>query len=252
MRVLPFPFPGKRGISVFLVAASLTGAGGGGSRAEIPVALELVLAVDVSASVDVREFDLQMMGLAAALRDPAVVEAIRGGGADGIAVALVQWAGPLSQDVSVEWTHLRDAPSTARFADRIEAAPRLYLVEETAIAHVLNFAIDALDDSGFAGRRRVIDVSGDGPNNYGRPADALRDWAAADGITVNGLAILSEHVDVAAHYREHLIGGDGAFLVKASGYDDFARAMRLKLLREIKGQPLARAAAESPPNTFRN
>lgn len=216
----------------------------------IPVALQLVLAVDVSASVDGREFDLQMTGIASALRDPTVIRAIQGGGGEGIAIALVQWAGPFSQDISLGWTHLRDAPSAMRFADRVEATPRLFQVEETAIARLLYFAVGSFAGNGFTGRRRVIDVSGDGPNNYGQPADETRDWAVAAGITVNGLAILSEHVDVAGHYRDHVIGGDGAFLVQAAGYEDFARAFALKLLREIEGRPLAGAdfIAASPGN----
>ena len=159
-----------------------------------------------------------------------------------IAVTLVQWGGPLSQAVAVDWATVFDAASAARFAERIAASRRLYLVERTAIAHVLDFAMGLIDGNDFDGRRQVIDVSGDGPNNYGYHPDRMRDWAVAAGITVNGLAILGEHPDVAGYYRDHVIGGPGAFLVLAADYRDFARAIRLKLRREIEGAPLAFAA----------
>ena len=213
------------------------------AQAQVPVQLELVLAVDTSASVDAGEFDLQMRGLADAFRDAGVIDAIRGAGPGGIAVALVQWGGPLSQAVAVGWTNVSDARSARRFADRIAASERLYLVERTAIAHVLRYAMRLFDGNGFRGRRRVIDVSGDGPNNYGYHPDGMRDWAADAGITVNGLAILNEHPDVDRYYGRHVIGGPGAFLVTATDYRDFARAIRLKLIQEIEGWPMAGAPA---------
>ncbi len=219
-----------------LAAVMIAGAPGLVAKSRLAVELELVLAVDTSASVDSREFDLQMKGLAAAFRDPGVVAAVRRIGS--VAVVLVQWGGPLSQATSVDWTYVFDAESAARFADRIESARRLYLVEETAIAQALDFATRLFDENGFDGRRRVIDVSGDGPNNYGYHPDIVRDWAVAAGITVNGLAILNEHADVDRYYRDHVIGGPGAFVIRAADYLDFAPAIRRKLIREISGAPM--------------
>jgi len=218
---------------VTCAVAALVGAGAVGLAAEprLSVALELVLAVDTSASVDAQEFDLQMRGLAAAFRDPGVVAAVRRSG--DIAVTLVQWGGPQSQATSVDWSHVFDVESAGRFADRIAGARRLFLIEKTAIAPLLGFAMRQFYGNGFDGRRRVIDVSGDGPSNDGSHPGIMRDRVVADGITVNGLAILNEHADVDRHYRDHVIGGPGAFVMRAADYRDFADAIRRKLIREI-------------------
>jgi hypothetical protein len=232
-----------------LAALPVPGTAPGTAHAQVAVELELVLAVDTSASVDATEFDLQMRGLATAFRDPGIVATIRRAAPGGIAVSLVQWGGPLSQRLSVGWAHVDDAASAERFAARVEAARRAYVVEPTAIAHALNFAMELFAENGFAGRRRVIDVSGDGPNNYGYHPDAMRDWAVNAGITVNGLAVLGEHDDLEPYYRDHVIGGPGAFLVRAADYGDFARAIRLKLMREIEGAPLALATPPQSPSS---
>ncbi len=174
-RVTPSMFRCRRGAAVQAVAAFvIAGASGLAAEPRISVDLELVLAVDTSASVDSREFDLQMTGLADAFRDPVVIAAVRRPG--GIAVALVQWGGPGSQAVSVGWAHVFDADSAARFADAVAGSRRLFLMEETAIAPLLYFAERLFDDNGFDGRRRVIDVSGDGPDNSGIDPSIMRDW----------------------------------------------------------------------------
>ena len=221
-----------------LCALTVMIAGVGPSAAErpVPVAIELILAVDASGSVDAAEFDLQTRGLANAFRDPDVVAAIRGAG--GIAVALVQWSGPGHQLVVVDWITVFDNRSAGHFADRIEAAGRL-IHGETSITHALRFCMQLFGTNGFSGRRKVIDVSGDGPTNFGIPADAMRDLAAAAGITINGLAILNEWPDLDRYYSDHVIGGPGAFVVTAGDYQDFAKAIRLKLIREIRGVPVA-------------
>ncbi len=210
----------------------------GPSAAErpVPVAIELVLAVDASGSVDAAEFDLQTRGLANAFRDPDVVAAIRGAGV--VAVALVQWSGPGHQLVVVDWVTVFDASSAGHFADRIEAAGRL-IHGETSITHALRFCMQLFGTNGFSGRRKVIDVSGDGPTNFGFPPDAMRDLVTAAGITINGLAILNEWSDLDRYYRDHVIGGPGAFVVTAGDYQDFATAIRLKLIQEIRGVPIA-------------
>ncbi len=239
-RVTPSMFRCRRGAAVRAVAAFvIAGASGLAAEPRVSVDLELVLAVDTSASVDAREFDLQMTGLADAFRDPGVLAAVRRPG--GIAVALVQWGGPGSQAVSVGWAHVFDADSAVRFADAVAGSRRLFLMEETAIAPLLYFAMGLFDDNGFDGRRRVIDVSGDGPNNTGFYPGIMRDWVVAAGITVNGLAIRNEHADVDRHYRDHVIGGPGAFVMRAADYRDFADAIRRKLIREIAGTPAAPA-----------
>jgi hypothetical protein len=216
----------------------------GGARAEIDVDLELVLAIDSSGSVDFGEFDLQAAGIARALRDPEVIEALQGAAPNGVAVAVIEWSGPGQHLLAVDWTRITDARSAAALAARVDAMGRS-LIGETAIADALRFASERLADNPFQGARRIIDVSGDGPSNAGGEPDPIRDAAAFAGITINGLAILNENPTLDRYYAEHVSGGPDAFVVTARTYDDFARAIRLKLLREIQGAPLADAAPGS-------
>jgi hypothetical protein len=212
----------------------------GPARAQAHVDLELVLAVDSSGSVDFAEFELQAGGLARAFRDPEVVEAIEGAAPNGIAVSMIQWSGRRQHLTVVDWTKVTDAASAGALATAIEAAGRV-LIGETAIADALQFAADELAYGPFHGARRVIDVSGDGPTNAGSDPDPVRDAAVLAGMTINGLAILNESPTLDRYYADHVIGGPDAFILTASDYDDFARAIRLKLLREIRGAPLAEA-----------
>jgi hypothetical protein len=209
------------------------------------VELLLVLAVDASSSVNGAEFDLQMHGLAAAFRAPEVVDAIAETGPGGIAVALVQWSSPGSQVVAVDWTLVDDAASIEALARRIEGCGRLIL-GETSIEGALTFSTRLLRDSGLAGDRRVIDVSGDGQSNWGPDPDEVRDRAIAEGITINALAVTNEQPYLGAYYRDHVIGGPGAFVLAADDYADFARAMRAKLLQEISGEVISSAPALRP------
>jgi hypothetical protein len=208
------------------------------ATAETPVELELILAVDVSGSVSEAEFDLQAKGLAGALRDPDVVAAIRDAGPAGVAVALVQWSSPGHQVVAVDWSVISDEDSAEAMAQRIVGAGRL-IMGETAISNALAFARDLLTTNEFAGRRRVIDVSGDGEANWGPSPDAVRDRVVAAGITINGLAVANEQPTLGAYYRAHVIGGAGSFVVTATDYADFARAMRIKLIQEIRAGPMS-------------
>ena len=214
--------------------------------APIEVELELAIALDVSGSVDAAEFDLQVSGLTMALRDPQVVAAIEASGRDGIAIAVVQWSCPGRQAQAVDWTRLRTADDARRLADRIAAVGRL-LNGETSIEFAIRYAVRELETNQFEGRRQVIDISGDGRSHLGDDTAGMRDLAVAAGITINGLAILSDEPDLDQYYRETVVGGAGAFLIVADDYEDFVSAIRRKLIREIGGPAVASFSADDEP-----
>ena len=203
------------------------------------VDLELVLAVDASSSVSAAEFELQIQGLARAFRDPRVQQAIRASGDLGLAVALVQWSDNRKQFLAVDWTLVTGPDGANAFADQVAEVPRYLIGGGTAIGGALKFAMRLLDGNRFQGRRRVIDISGDGRANQGAHPANLRDKAVALGITINGLAILNEDLAVAEYYRAHVIGGTGAFVMTANDYESYALAILIKLVREIAGAPIA-------------
>ena len=211
---------------------------------ERPVDLELVLAVDASASVSDAEFDLQVGGLAEAFRHRSVAQAIRAAGDLGLAVAVVQWADYRQHALSVDWAVLRDAASARQFAEQVEGVWRS-MSGNTGIGGAIEFAILQLEGNGYAGRRRVIDVSGDGRSNQGSAAWLVRDLAVARGITVNGLAILNEDPTLDRYYLTNVIGGPGAFVMTANDYVAYRLAILTKLVTEISGPPTA--ARPAPP-----
>jgi hypothetical protein len=217
------------------------------ARANTPVDVELILAVDVSRSVDPEEQELQFTGYENAFRDPKLIEGIMGGPVGSIACTMFTWSDWHIQNVVVPWTKL-DGPRTANgFADAIAAAPRrtwLY----TSISGAMDFAAKQFGQ-GFEGTRRVVDISGDGVNNSGRPVAEAREDALAQGIVLNGLAVLDRQPTPFAqtsglppldeYYRDEVIGGPGAFLVVAEGFAAFEAAVRRKIIREIALAPPA-------------
>ena len=203
------------------------------------VDLELVLAIDSSSSVNYVEFNLQMRGLAEAFRHPAVHAALAAATPNGIAVSLVQWSSDGEQVQAVHWTEVRSAVTADELANRIDATPRLVVGGATAIGSAISYATELLGSNTFNGARRTIDVSGDGINNQGELAAPARARALAGGITINGLAILNEQPNLGAYYLAGVVGGPRAFLLTADDYQDFVRAIRLKLITEITGSPLA-------------
>ena len=210
------------------------------------VDLELVLAVDASSSVSAAEFTLQIQGLARAFRDPRVVQAIRASGDLGMAVSLVQWSDNRKQFLAVDWTLVIGPDGASAFAKEVANTPRFLIGGGTAIGGALKFAMRLLEGNDFQGRRRVIDVSGDGRANQGAHPAKLRDRAVALGITINGLAILNEDLAVAEYYRAHVIGGTGAFVMTANDYESYALAILIKLVREIAGAPIASRPCVGP------
>jgi hypothetical protein len=224
--------------------------------AEAEVDLELVLAVDISYSMDFDELRLQREGYVSAITSNPVLQAIAQGIIGRIAVTYVEWAGSMDQATVVDW-HMIDGPAAAAgFAAKLEAAPvrRAY---RTSISEALNYAAPLFDGNGFAGMRRVIDVSGDGANNQGAIVTTARDATLGRGIVINGLPLLlkrqtwglADIVDLDLYYRDCVIGGPGAFVVPVREASQFAEAIRTKLLLEIAGRaPPARVmkAAGAP------
>ena len=241
-----------------LAATSLCAPFANGALAQVLVDLELVLAVDVSLSMDLDEQRLQRDGYVAAFRDGEVQKAIMAGPNGRIAVTYMEWAGPSVQNVVIPWT-LVDGPAAAQaIADKLAEQP-ISRARMTSISQGLVFAGHLFDSSGVKGIRRVIDVSGDGPNNAGPLVTQVRDQLVAQGIAINGLPILlkkpSSFFDIAdldVYYTECVIGGTGAFMIPVREPFEFKTATRRKLLLEIASQPPAQLIpAQLIPAQFR-
>jgi hypothetical protein len=224
-------------LAAYCLAAALPSLATAQSEAD----LELVLAVDVSGSVDETEYSLQITGIAAAFRDPEVLEAIATGSVGRIAVSVVFWAESAYPKHSMPWTLIGDATGAEAFAQRLESRPRSIPGGGTGIGRGVMYAVDLIESDAILSPRRVVDVSGDGretPHRYRSvPPRQARAYALARGVTINGLAILTDEPDLESYYREEVIGGGEAFAMAANGFEDFAEAMRLKLIREIEYRP---------------
>jgi hypothetical protein len=209
------------------------------------VDLELVIAVDVSGSIDAEEARLQRDGYVGAFANAEVVGAITSGLHGRIAVTYMEWAGARHTRTVVDWTLLDGAASARAFSARLAEAP-LETELWTSISHAIDVSIPKFAENRFEGARKVIDISGDGPNNQGGLVTSFRDRAVAAGITINGLPIVNDRAgpwgwpampDLDLYYAACVIGGSGAFYVVANSFADFARAVRQKLLLEIAGRP---------------
>ena len=218
-------------------------AAAGAARAEA-VDVELILAVDVSLSMAPEELAIQRDGYAAALTHPDVVRAIEAGVHGRIAIAYVEWAGDDVQHVIVPWTVIANAGDARRVAESLSLSPS-NRARRTSISAMLDFAADLFAESGHRGMRRVVDVSGDGPNNQGAPVTQARDALTAKGITVNGLPLMTTGIgygarfdlaDLDAYYRDCVIGGPGAFMIPVNDWSHFPEAVRRKLVLELAGR----------------
>lgn len=233
-----------------LIACLACGAQQPVAAAEVDVAL--VLAVDVSQSMDEDELALQRAGYVAALRHPDFVRAVRAGRTGRVALAYFEWAGSVREDSLVGW-QVVDGPAGAdAFAALIADRP-FGVFRGTSISGAIDFAASLLGASGFASERRVVDISGDGPNNLGAPVTDSRDAAVAGGIVVNGLPILIrpsptfDHLD--RYYAECVTGGPGSFVIPVLSVAEFSTAIRRKLILEVSGAqppPLLLPAADTP------
>jgi hypothetical protein len=221
------------------------------ARAQAFVDLQLVLAVDVSGSVSDERFVLQQRGYAAAFRRWQLLEVIRSGGAQAIAVTMTQWTGPTQQMQVVPWTLIKDEDTMLTFADAIERASRQMFGGGTSISGAIDHAMTLFAETELRAPRRIIDVSGDGANNRGRPAADARDDAVRAGITVNGLPILSLEPNLDQYYWNNVVGGPNAFVVVAASYETFAEAVFKKLITEISAADDRESdrAGLAPPGT---
>lgn len=209
------------------------------------VDIELILAVDISGSIDPDEARLQRDGYARAIADPAVVKAIRSGVHGRIAVSYFEWADAMTQGSLVEWMLISDQASAEAVARRLLEHP-IRTARRTSISGAIQYAIPIFGSGEYRGVRRVLDISGDGPNNDGPRVDLVRDQALAAGIVINGLPIMNGRVntwgfpvleDLDLYYEGCVIGGPGSFVVVAESFDTFFEAVRRKLILEIASAP---------------
>jgi hypothetical protein len=207
-----------------------------------PVDVELVLAVDISRSMDAEEFALQRAGYVAALRHPDFVRAVRAGQHGRIALTYFEWAGTVREETQLPWQVIDSAETAEAFAAALENRP-VRSFRGTSISSALVFGASLFDDNAFEGQRKVIDISGDGPNNIGLPVTTARDAAVMSGITVNGLPILVRPSftvsELDRYYAECVTGGPGSFVLPIKDASEFATAIRRKLILEVSGAPAA-------------
>jgi hypothetical protein len=208
------------------------------------VDLLLVLASDVSRSVDAAKFKLQRDGYVAAISNPRVIEAIKSGPHGRIAICFIEWSGVGAQKVVIDWMMIDGAKAAQDFAGQLDEAQRSF-ADRTSISGGIDFAMTQLEHAPFQAARRTIDVSGDGTNNSGRDVTAARDEALAQGVTINGLVILSEqplswnadHTNppggLDAYYRNNVTGGPNSFVMVAENFNTFGQAILNKLVAEV-------------------
>lgn len=227
-----------------------------------PVDLELVLAADTSQSIDYQEARLQRQGVAAAFRSPEVIRAIQQGPLGKIAVLYVDWSGAYYDRIVVNWQVVRDKTSADAFADALLKSS-LTDGQGTAIGEAIAFAAAMIETNNYEGTQKTIDVSGDGPVNQGRPVAEMRDEIAARGIAINGLPIVTDdygngewgiyYGELEKYYANCVIGGPRSFALPARGFQDFASAIRRKLVLELSDAApppagiIRVAAAVAPP-----
>jgi hypothetical protein len=233
-----------------LVGSVMTLAAGRSAKADTPVDLQLVLAVDVSRSIDEVEAELQRRGYIEALTNDRVIDAILSGEHRRIAVCYTEWAGTHYQVAVIDWSMIDGAAAARSFAEKLAEAPRTSQ-SWTAVGAALAFAGQRFDNSGYSSRRHVIDISGDGRTNDGPPAELVRDKLVTQGIVINGLPVMMNRTNFGRppdtgldkYYEENVIGGPGSFMISAVNFEDFGRAVRTKLIREISSRD---ASAPAP------
>lgn len=210
------------------------------AQTELEVDLELILAADVSRSMSLAEREIQRRGYAAALSSDEVFGAIGGGMIGRIAISYVEWAGAGHHRVIVPWTLIETAEDAQAVARRI-TVDSVDRMRRTSISEALISAANSFDNNGFQGLRRVIDISGDGPNNQGRAVLLARSEVLGRGIIINGLPLMTQDAlslrwgipDLDVYYAECVIGGPGSFMIPVLRWEEFEPAIKRKLILEI-------------------
>jgi len=256
-------------IAAVLVAGTMTGGDVGSFAAPNPhaqfadkqavpsVDVELVLAVDISYSMDLDELAIQREGYAQAIVSKEFLQALKTGPNGKVAITYFEWAASSDQKIIIPWRVI-DGPETAdAIANEIMKTP-IRRASRTSISGAINFAMPLFDENPYRGIRRVIDISGDGPNNNGAPVTGARDAALAKGITINGLPIMVKEPSYSTmdienldfYYEDCVIGGPGSFVVAIKDRDKFKEAIRTKLLLEVAGRmperPIVPVAEKEP------
>ena len=241
----------RKGVICLGLLLAAAGIGAGAARADVEVDLALVIAVDISYSMDPDELTLQRQGFAEAFRAQVVHDAIRSGTLGRIAVVYMEWAGAWDQRVMVPWTVIENPQSAMSFADKVAAVP-VRRAQRTSISGAIDAAVKLLAQSGVDATRRVIDISGDGANNQGRPVTQARDEALAQGIVINGLPVMLKRPgyldipDLDIYYRDCVIGGPGPFMEPAAPREHFQQALTTTITRRVANlappEPLIRLA----------
>jgi len=221
------------------------------------VDIELILAVDVSYSMDMDELAVQREGYAQAIVSKEFLQALKSGPNGKISVTYFEWAASGDQKIIIPW-RLIDGPETAdAVADEIMKTP-VRRASRTSISGAIYFAMPLFNEDPYHGMRRVIDISGDGPNNNGAPVTGARDQALSKGIVINGLPIMVKEPSYSTmdidnldwYYEDCVIGGPGSFVVPIKNREKFKEAIRTKLLLEVAGRmperPLVRVADKEP------
>lgn len=239
------------GMSSLALALACTSAHARNGATEVDV--ELVFAVDISYSMDTNEQRLQRQGYVEAFRSEPFLAALKSGSTGRIAVTYMQWASEYDQDILIPWMVIDGPDSASAFADALAQAP-YRRAQRTSISGAIDAAMKLFDNNGFASARQVIDVSGDGPNNSGRPVTVARDEALAQGVTINGLPLVgirsyvspADIAELDIYYEDCVIGGFDAFMVPIRDARSFVEATRTKLVREIASLPAPRRSTIEP------
>jgi len=212
----------------------------------LPVDVSLVLSVDVSLSMAEDEAKFQRHGYVAALRDKRIIDSIRSGKYGRIAVTYIEWSAVTDQRVLVDWRIISDEDSANAFADALDKAP-FKTGTTTSISAGIDFCVHRIETAPYSTTRKVLDVSGDGYSDYGRPIKQSRDAAVEAGVTINGLPVMnprpawreSAPPDLDKYYAENVVGGPGSFFLVVRDLKDFDEAVLRKLILEIASREQA-------------